>query len=185
MQKRYEALLSNQAEFGPGNRVFVARLARELGLALASHDDQRVDHVDEADEIGATLSEFPTTIEAATRARELDMMVIMGAPNLMRGGSYSGNVSASEVARSDLLDVFASDYVPRSMIEAAFRLTEAPFGWSVPDAIRTVSANAAASVGMNDRGRIEVGKQADFVRVKMVDGRPIVRGVWVQGERVA
>ena len=108
----------------------------------------------------------------------------MGAPNLMRGGSYSGNASAAEIAEAGLLDAFASDYVPRSMIEAAFRLTQAPFNWSLPKAIATVTANPAESVGLADRGQIEEGRRADFVRVKIQDGRPLVRGVWVAGERV-
>jgi len=173
-----------QAKYTPLNRSVVDKVAKEKKLALASHDDQLPEHIHDALAIDATIAEFPTTLEAARLAKENDMTVVMGAPNLMRRGSYSGNASAAEVASEGLLDAFASDYVPRSMIEAAFRLTQAPFNWSLPKAVATVTANPADSVGLSDRGRIEAGKRADFVRVKVKDGRPLVRGVWVAGERV-
>ena len=173
-----------QAKYTPMNRSVVDKVAKERNLALASHDDQLPEHIQDALAIDATIAEFPTTIEAARLAKENKMTVVMGAPNLMRGGSYSGNASAAEVAQEGLLDAFASDYVPRSMIEAAFKLTQAPFNWSLPKAVATVTANPADSVGLSDRGRVENGKRADFVRVKVKDGRPLVRGVWVAGERV-
>lgn len=173
-----------QAKYTPMNRSVVDKVAKERNLALASHDDQLPEHIQDALAIDATIAEFPTTIEAARLAKENKMTVVMGAPNLMRGGSYSGNASAAEVAQEGLLDAFASDYVPRSMIEAAFKLTQAPFNWSLPKAVATVTANPADSVGLSDRGRVEHGKRADFVRVKVKDGRPLVRGVWVAGERV-
>lgn len=173
-----------QAKYTPMNRAVVDRVAKERKLALASHDDQLPEHIHEAIAINASIAEFPTTLEAARLAKENNMVVVMGAPNLMRGGSYSGNASAAEIAEAGLLDAFASDYVPRSMIEAAFRLTQAPFNWSLPKAIATVTANPAESVGLADRGQIEEGRRADFVRVKIQDGRPLVRGVWVAGERV-
>lgn len=183
-RKRYEELVENQKYHSGPNRELIAHEAKVRGLALASHDDQLEQHVAEAHGIGATISEFPTTIEAARAAREAGMIIAMGGPNLMRGGSYSGNVSAADLAAERLLDVFASDYVPRSMIEAAFALTNAPHGWSLPDAVATVTSAPARSVGLDDRGELAAGKRADFIRVKMVDGRPVVRGVWVSGQRV-
>lgn len=173
-----------QAKYTPMNRNVVDKVAKKRNLALASHDDQLPEHIHDALAIDATIAEFPTTIEAARLAKEHNMTVVMGAPNLMRGGSYSGNASAAEVADAGLLDAFASDYVPRSMIEAAFRLTQPAFDWSLPKAIATVTANPADSVGLSDRGRIEEGKRADFIRVRVKDGRPLIRGVWVAGERV-
>ena len=184
INERVEKAIENQARFTPVNRDYVAKAAKERNLPLASHDDQLTSHVDDALSINAMVSEFPTTLEAAKRAKEHGMTVVMGAPNLMRGGSYSGNASAAQVAAEGLLDAFASDYVPRSMIEAAFRMTEAPFKWPLHKAIATVTSNPAKSVGLTDRGAIEVGQRADLVHVKMVDGRPLVRGVWVGGERV-
>jgi alpha-D-ribose 1-methylphosphonate 5-triphosphate diphosphatase len=167
------------------NRAHVARLARSMGVPLATHDDETSEHVDLGYAAGATISEFPVTHEAAQRARELGMVNIMGGPNLIRGGSYSGNVSAAETADAGLLDGFASDYVPRSLVECAFRLTQAPFGWSLPAAVRTVTKVPADAVQMSDRGEIAVGKRADFLRVSIDAGLPVVRGVWVKGVRVA
>lgn len=184
IEARIAQALENQARFTPINRDLVSKAASERGLPLASHDDQLAEHVDDALSIRAMISEFPTTMDAARLAKEYRMTVVMGAPNLMRGGSYSGNASAGQVAAEGLLDAFASDYVPRAMIEAAFRLTEAPFSWDLPRAVRTVTAAPADSVGLTDRGRIDLGKRADFVRVRLEDGRPLVRGVWVAGERV-
>jgi len=183
-QKRYLEIVENQKNHSGPNRTMIAEHARTHNLSLASHDDQLESHVEEACEVGATISEFPTTLEAARAARARGMVIAMGGPNLMRGGSYSGNVSAAELASEGLLDIFASDYVPRSMIEAAFKLTGEPFGWSLPDAIATVSKNVAESVGLTDRGTLKQGQRADFVRVRLQDGRPIVRGVWVGGTRV-
>lgn len=184
VEARVENAMAKQARYAPANRKVVARFAQSGGLALASHDDQMPEHIDDALAINATIAEFPTTLEAARLAKQNDMTVVMGAPNLMRGGSYSGNASAADVAEEGLLDAFASDYVPRSMIEAAFALTQAPYNWSLPDAIRTVTHAPAACVGLADRGAIEIGKRADFIRVRIEDGRPLVRGVWVGGERV-
>ncbi len=185
VKTRYTEMVENQANYGPQNRAAIADFAKRLGLALASHDDQLVDHIDDARSIGATVSEFPTTMEAAKAANQSGMIVAMGAPNLMRGGSYSGNVGAGDVAAEGLLDVMASDYVPRSMIEAAFRLTEAPYDWPLSKAIGTVTRNAALCVGLEDRGALEAGLRADFVRVRLVENRPVVRSVWVAGIRVA
>lgn len=173
-----------QARYAPANRKIVERFAKAGAFALASHDDQLPEHIDDAVAINATIAEFPTTLEAARLAKANGMTVVMGAPNLMRGGSYSGNASAAEVAEQGLLDAFASDYVPRSMIEAAFKLTEAPFNWPLPKAIATVTSNPADCVGLSDRGRIAPGQKADFLRISLEGGRPLVRGVWVDGERV-
>jgi alpha-D-ribose 1-methylphosphonate 5-triphosphate diphosphatase len=168
------------------NRAMVIDLARKLDLPLAMHDDESIEQVREAKEAGAVVSEFPVTIEAAAEARRQGMAVIMGAPNLIRGGSHSGNVSAAEIARAGFLDAMASDYVPLSPLRAAFRLTEAPFHMPLAQAIATVSLNPARIVGLDDRGEIAPGKRADMVRIRLShDGWPVVRGVWREGRRVA
>ena len=109
----------------------------------------------------------------------------MGGPNLMRGGSYSGNVPASELADAGLLDAFASDYVPRSLIECAFALTAPPFGWDLARAVAVVTAAPARAAQLTDRGVIEAGRRADLVRVNTCGDLPVVRGVWVEGQRAA
>jgi alpha-D-ribose 1-methylphosphonate 5-triphosphate diphosphatase len=113
------------------------------------------------------------------------MTVVMGGPNLIRGGSYSGNVKASELAGSGLLDAFASDYVPRSLVECAFALAAAPFNWSLPRAVASVTATVAAAVGLKDRGVVAGGRRADLLRVRNIRGLPVLRGAWVAGDRAA
>ena len=91
---------------------------------MASHDDTLVEHVEEALGNGIAISEFPTTMEAARHASENGMLVLMGAPNVVRGGSHSGNISALEIAQAGYLGSLSSDYVPVSLLEAAFALSE-------------------------------------------------------------
>jgi alpha-D-ribose 1-methylphosphonate 5-triphosphate diphosphatase len=183
--RRLDEIRGRQARNASSNARFVAALARSKGVALASHDDEDVEHVDEAADLGATVSEFPVTLEAAERARSRGMTVVMGGPNLIRGGSYSGNVPASELAEAGLLDAFASDYVPRSLVECVFALTSAKFGWPLPRAVAVVTATVAAAVGLNDRGEVAKGRRADLLRVRGIGGLPVLRGAWVAGERAA
>lgn len=174
-----------QVLFAAAHRRHVAALAAELGLPLASHDDEDPAHIDEAADLGATISEFPVTLEAARQARARGMTIFMGGPNLIRGGSYSGNVPASELAAEGLLDGFASDYVPRSLMECAFRMTEAPFAWPLQKAVDLVTAAPAAATGLTDRGRIVPGLRADLLRVRLIGGLPTLQGVWIGGLRSA
>ena len=165
------------------HRRALVSIARRSGIVLASHDDTTVEHVQESVEDGARIAEFPTTIEAATASHAAGIAVMMGAPNLVRGGSHSGNVAAEELARQGTLDIFSSDYVPASLILAAFALSERLPGITLPDAVATVTRNPARAVGLDDRGEIVVGKRADLVRVHM-SGIPVVRTVWREGRRV-
>ena len=167
------------------NRAFVAKAAQALDVSYASHDDETPEHILEAASESATIAEFPVTLEAAEFAKSKTMDVVMGAPNLLRGGSHSGNVAVADVAKAGAMDVLASDYLPLSMIRGAFLLTQEPFNWSVSKAIRTVTSGPAKAGRLNDRGRIEKGLRADLVRVRIAqNGWPQVRGVWVKGERV-
>jgi len=111
--------------------------------------------------------------------------VLMGAPNVVRGGSHSGNVSAVELAEAGLLDILSSDYVPVSLVEGAFALAGVPALGGLPGAIRTVSLNPARATGLSDRGAIAEGLRADLVRVAILDGHPVVRETWRQGRRVS
>lgn len=179
-----ERRAAHDALAGP-NRRRVVDLARERGIPLASHDDATCEHVVEAAEDGVTIAEFPTTTEAAALSREHGMSVLMGAPNLIRGGSHSGNASAQALAEAGLLDVLSSDYVPLSLLHAAFTLPERVPSVDLPAAVRLVTGNPAAAAGLNDRGEIAIGKRADLVQVCVVQGLPVVRSVWRQGQRVA
>ena len=165
------------------NRRALVPLFRERGLSVASHDDTTADHVREAHEAGVTISEFPTTLEAARLAHGMGMKTVMGAPNLVMGGSHSGNVAALELAREGVLNGFASDYVPNSMIQSAFML-HVEHGFPLHQTVGWVTSEPAAMVRLEDRGRIAEGLRADLVRVKLFRGTPVIRQVWLAGERV-
>jgi alpha-D-ribose 1-methylphosphonate 5-triphosphate diphosphatase len=163
-------------------REIVAR-CKTLGLPVASHDDTLVEHVEQAAAEGIVLAEFPTTRIAAEAARKHRISTIMGAPNIVRGGSHSGNVSALELAKADLLDILSSDYVPSSLLTAVFDLVEKA-DWTLPRAMATVSAEPARTAGLHDRGAIAPGLRADFVRVTMLDTLPVPRATYREGARI-
>jgi len=166
------------------NRRGLLELCRRREIPLASHDDTVAEHVVEAVESGFVISEFPTTQPAARAAREHGLGIVMGAPNLVRGGSHSGNVSALTLARDDLLDCLSSDYVPHSLLHGAFLLRDQA-GWSLPKAIRAVTRTPAHLVQLHDRGEVAPGKRADFVRVRELQGVPVPMKTWREGMRIA
>jgi alpha-D-ribose 1-methylphosphonate 5-triphosphate diphosphatase len=175
---------ADQARHVEIHRRSVIALARNHGTVMASHDDTTREHVEEALADGISISEFPTTLGAAGHANKRGMKVVMGAPNVVRGSSHSGNVSAIELARRGFLDGLSSDYVPSSLMQAVFVLHRQE-GIALPDATALVSANPAAMVGLKDRGSIEAGKRADFSRVRLVDNVPVVMAVWREGRRIS
>ena len=166
---------------GPNRRALLDRLAGR-NVALASHDDRTEEEVAENAADGIRISEFPVTMTAACAAKSAGMDVIAGAPNIVRGGSHSGNVSAEALLAEYAVNAFASDYVPNSLIEAAFRCA-ARVG--LPAAMALVSEHPARLGGLADRGRLEAGQRADLVRVRVHDNLPVVRQVWSAGQRVA
>lgn len=173
-----------QARHADPHRREIAAHCRARGWSLASHDDATIAHVEEAAALGCTIAEFPTTIAAAEAARDRGLRTIMGAPNLVRGGSHSGNVATAELAKAGLLDMLASDYVPISLLHGAFMLHQ-ECGATLSDAVSTVSLVPARTVGLVDRGALAVGLRADFIRVRVTDGIPVTRETWAGGRRVA
>jgi alpha-D-ribose 1-methylphosphonate 5-triphosphate diphosphatase len=167
---------------GPNRRRLLERV-RPTGAVLASHDDRTEAEVEENHRDGIDISEFPVAMEAARAARARGMRIIAGAPNIVRGGSHSGNVAASDLVREGAVDALASDYVPSSLIEAAFACVEKT-GITLPQGVALVTANPAAMAGLHDRGRVAAGKRADLVRVREHEDVPVVRQVWRAGERV-
>ena len=165
---------------GANRRALLGRLTGHR-IAIASHDDRTEAEVAENAADGIGVSEFPVSRIAAVAARRHGMEVIAGAPNLVRGGSHSGNVGVASLLRDRLVDALASDYVPTSLIEAAFH----PDAGALPEAVALVTDRPARIAGLADRGRLEVGLRADFVRVRFHAGLAVVRGVWRTGERVA
>lgn len=168
---------------GPAHAACAISEARRFGAVLASHDDTTEEQVAESAKNGAHLAEFPTTLEAAKACRKHGIKVMMGAPNLIRGGSHSGNVAASQLAEADLLDIVSSDYVPSSLLSAALMLGDL---WGdMARGARCVTMAPAAAAGLADRGRLTIGGRGDVIRITRVAGAASVRGTWVSGNRVA
>ena len=169
--------------YGDDHEAAAVAEARRFGAVLASHDDTTADHVATSAGYGIGLAEFPTTLDAARACRDHGIKVMMGAPNLIRGGSHSGNVAARDLAECDLLDIVSSDYVPAALLASALMLGDV---WGdLARGVTTVTQAPAEAAGLTDRGRIAPGARADLIRVAQVGGAPVVRGVWVQGNRVA
>ena len=171
-----------QLRLGPRHEAAAVAAAGRFGATLASHDDATAGQVAASRAHGVRMAEFPTTFEAAEACRAAGIAVIMGAPNLIRGGSHSGNVAARDLAEAGLLDILSSDYVPAALLMGAVRLGKI---WGdMARGLATVTATPAAAVGMTDRGRIAVGLRADLVRFRVVRGTPVVRAVWAKGRQV-
>ena len=171
------------ARIGAAHEAAAVAAARRFGAVLASHDDTDPSHVAQSAMHGAHFAEFPTTEAAARACRAHGIHVMMGAPNLIRGGSHSGNVAAQTLAEADLLDIVSSDYVPSALLSAALMLGDL---WgNMARGIATVTAAPAQATGLDDRGRLQTGARADVIRVARIGAAGAVRGVWVQGSRVA
>jgi alpha-D-ribose 1-methylphosphonate 5-triphosphate diphosphatase len=164
------------------HRDIIAAFCNAHGITVASHDDATVEHVQEAIGYGVRLAEFPTSHEAARASHQAGMSVLMGAPNIVRGKSHSGNITAKDLADQGILDVLSSDYVPLSLIHAPFILADA--GLPLEKAIAMVTSTPARTVGLDDRGRIATGLRADLARIDRKSGVPVVRSVWREGQRV-
>jgi len=177
--------LECQTRYAAKNYSELVALANAHATPLASHDDTSLDHVEQSIRDGVRVAEFPTTVAAAARLHEAGVKVLMGAPNLIRGKSHSGNVATADLARNDKLDILSSDYVPSSLLMAALRLPQAATNFDLPAAMRTVSKTPAEVVGLSDRGEIACGKRADLIRVHVNDDDATVRTVWCEGRRVA
>lgn len=185
LDEMFARRIAHHAQYAAGNYVGLVELAAKHNTPLASHDDTTAEHVEEAVRDNVAIAEFPTTVGAAAALHAAGVKVMMGAPNLIRGGSHSGNVATAELARAGMLDLMSSDYVPSSLLMAALRLPFESDKYDLPAAVRTVSKTAAEAVGLIDRGEIAVGKRADLIQVHQAGEAVAVRGVWSGGRRVA
>lgn len=176
--------LANSARHSDQQRAAIVDICRSRELALASHDDATLEHVTESADYGMAIAEFPTTFEAAEASHARGLKVLMGAPNIVRGGSHSGNIAAADLARRGVLDILSSDYYPASLLQAALGLAEQDNGYDLPRAIATISLAPARAAGLDDRGEIAVGLRADLVQAQVHKGQPVIGQVWRQGRRV-
>jgi alpha-D-ribose 1-methylphosphonate 5-triphosphate diphosphatase len=182
VEQRIGQLHAQRARLRESQRRLVLDRFAGTGIPLASHDDERPEDVARNASDGIFVSEFPVTMEAAEAALRLGVDVIAGAPNIVRGGSHSGNVAAMDLLRAGAVSVLASDYVPPALIEAAFM---AAAERDLPGAIAMITSAPAKMCGLEDRGRLAPGLRADLVRLREHGGLPVVREVWRQGARVA
>ena len=157
----------------------IARVAPQHGLALASHDDDTPQKIDFMHSLGFTISEFPVSLAAGQRAKELGFHVVMGAPNALRGASHSGNLSAGEAVAAGIVDTLATDYYPPAMLHAVYALEQRGV-LPAREGIKLVAGNPADALGLHDRGVIAEGKRADLC---LVDERlrPRVRATFRAG----
>ncbi len=185
LEEFMSARRADQEKYSDNNRNAVVERAKQHQITLASHDDATSEHVEQAIKEQISIAEFPTTLEAAKASHDANIAVMMGGPNIVRGKSHSGNISARELAGHEILDIISSDYVPSSLLFAAMILSEKVEGISLPQAINMITKTPAESIGLNDRGVIAIGKRADLVRFRPYESAPIILDVWKAGEKIA
>ncbi|MBD1549545.1 alpha-D-ribose 1-methylphosphonate 5-triphosphate diphosphatase [Roseibium aggregatum] len=184
VERDTQQLLNFSDEISAAVRPAVVRLAHDHGLPLLSHDDTDPEHIDLALSEGIAISEFPCSLEAARLARKNGMTTVGGAPNVLRGGSQSGNVAVADLMAERLVDILASDYVPRSLLDAVFLIAGAEhFEEDLPAAVRMASKTPAEAANLDDRGEIAISRRADLLQVGLHDGHPYLKTAWRLGER--
>ncbi|MFC4402247.1 phosphonate metabolism protein PhnM [Gracilibacillus xinjiangensis] len=160
----------------------VTEIAMEKGIAVASHDDDDLKKIELVHSFGTTISEFPITLEVAKRATALGLATVVGAPNIMLGGSHSGNLSAIEAIKEKCADILCSDYYPAALLHAIFKMDE-QYQHDLHDMFMKVTLNPARAVKMDDEiGSIKPGKKADLLIIeRMEDGYPMLTLTMVNG----
>ena len=161
----------------------LAQLTREMGIKIASHDDDSTAKVDEIMDLGVTVSEFPTKLSVAEYASSKNLNIVVGAPNIVRNGSHGNNLSAMDAIKAGSADIICSDYYPPSMLAAVFILIKE--GIEMTQAVHMASLNPARALGIGHLyGSIEVGKKADLVLLEIYQGYPFIRKTLVDGQVV-
>lgn len=177
-----------QERRGPGADQVreLARIAHQAGVSLASHDDMGPEDVALNIELDTAIAEFPMDAETARASRDAGISVLMGAPNLVRGGSHVGAISVREAIGQGLVDILCSDYHYPSLFRAPFLAVEQGL-LSLPEAWKLVSENPARAAGMGEhKGRIAPGYDADLLLLDELDGLPVsLRATIVAGVPVS
>src|SRR4029077_11377625 len=179
----FEKRFAYQKAYAATNMRQIVALAHQYEIPLDSHDDTTDENVADAIQDRVSVAEFPTSMEAARGLHQAGIGILMGAPNVVRGGSHSGNIAAVDLAREGLLDILSSDYIPSSLLMAALQLPQRVPAIDLASAIRTVTRTPAQAVCLADRGEIAIGKRADLIRVHVAHDVPVVRTVWREGHR--
>lgn len=186
-EAEFEADLKTRMETGPlavaSNWTKVLGLYRERHIPIASHDDTTEEHVESAVQSGVTISEFPTTLEAARAARTAGLATVAGSPNVVRGGSHSGGVAVRDLFDEGVLDGLSSDYVPAALLQSVIRLS-VDFEISLEKTIGLVTWGVADMLDLRDRGRLVAGLRGDCARFRFAGETPVVREVYSAGRRV-
>jgi len=182
--KMLDELKAKQQKHAGRNRQLTVAFAHQRNIPLASHDDTTAADVEQAVAEKIDIAEFPTTPEAAAKAKQYNITTILGAPNAVRGVSHSGNASALQLAQDKLLDGLSSDYVPSSLLQAVFHLADR-LQCPLNETVNMVSSVIADTLRLTDRGELAPGKRADMLQIRMVDNIPVLRRAWVGGEQVA
>ncbi|MEO3803426.1 alpha-D-ribose 1-methylphosphonate 5-triphosphate diphosphatase [Nonomuraea sp. B1E8] len=185
-QQQVETLVAERDARIGHREVALGRLAEYAALGrarLLAHDPVTAGEIDVALANGVSVAEFPTTMEAARAACERGLRVVAGAPNVLRGGSHSGNVAAAELVAAGLVDGLSSDYLPSAPLAAALRLASRGVV-PLPRAVALVTSGPAAVAGLTDRGALVPGRRADLVVVTTDRGWPTVRMTVAAGDQV-
>jgi alpha-D-ribose 1-methylphosphonate 5-triphosphate diphosphatase len=162
---------------------YMADLAHEQHIPIASHDDDSFEKLDWSERLHSVICEFPLELEVAKEAKRRGMYTVMGAPNVLMGRSQSGNISALEAIQEDAVDILCSDYYPPSLLQAVFKLHKS--GYDMPYAVRLASLNPAKALRVDhETGSIEVGKTADLLLVRENRGIPLISTTLVEGSVV-
>lgn len=160
----------------------IAHMAKDRNISIASHDDDSFDKIDFIKGIGATISEFPITMDVAKYAREKGMFTIAGAPNVLLGKSHSGNLSASEAIKDNCIDILCSDYYPADMLHSVFILNE-KYNMDLCEMFKLITINPAKAVKIdNILGSIKEGKKADILIIEKLEELPVITSVFVDGK---
>lgn len=159
-----------------------AKVAKQMNIAIASHDDDTCEKLKMVQSFGSTISEFPITLEVAKKAKEDGMLTVLGAPNVLLGGSHSGNLSAQLAIEENACDILTSDYYPASLLHSIYYMVDK--GQKLEDMVAKVTINPARATKIDHlTGSIEVGKIADLLIVMDLPNKlPGITHVFVNGQ---
>lgn len=176
--------LERRENYGLRNAILVSEICKNFGLPLASHDDDTKEKIDFVAAQGATISEFPMSLDVAYYAKEKGLKIAVGAPNVVRGKSHNNNLRALDLIRRGLVDVICSDYMPSALLYALHKLVNEE-GMAIYEASKLLSLNPAKALKLDHEiGRIAKGLKANLILVYLHERYPRLISTFVQGRCV-